>query len=109
MEKILNEISLKYNEGFFSHNVQSVRTLMNIENKGLGNNITVQVLDAILCHNGEMLQNIYYPQEKEKTHLAKEEYQRKSTLGDCKRNKQTMQRILQQRSSATAAALLLNP
>ena len=65
-EKILNEISLKYNEGFFSHNVQSVRTLMNIENKGLGNNITVQVLDAILCHNGEMLQNIYYPQEKTK-------------------------------------------
>jgi len=65
-EKILNEISLKYNEGHFSHNVQSVRTLMNIENKGLGNNITLQVLDAILCHNGEMLQNIYYPQSKTK-------------------------------------------
>lgn len=60
-EKILNEISLKYNEGFFAHNVQSVRTLMNIENKGLGNNLTLQVLDAILCHNGEMLQNVYTP------------------------------------------------
>lgn len=60
-EKILNEISLKYNEGFFAHNVQSVRTLMNIENKGLGNNLTLQVLDAILCHNGEMLQNVYAP------------------------------------------------
>lgn len=65
-EKILNEISLRYNEGFFAHNVQSVRTLMNVENKGLGNNITLQVLDAILCHNGEMLQNIYYPQKKSK-------------------------------------------
>jgi glycosyltransferase involved in cell wall biosynthesis len=42
-EKILNEISLKYNEGFFSHNVQSVRTLMNIENKGLGNALKVAV------------------------------------------------------------------
>ena len=72
-EKILNEISLKYNEGFFSHNVQSVRTLMNIENKGLGNNVSLQVLDAILCHNGEMLQNIYSPQEKTKE-IFLEEY-----------------------------------
>ena len=65
-ERILNEISLKHNQGFFAHNVQSVRTLMEIENNGLGNNITLQVLDAILCHNGEMIQNIYYPQNKTK-------------------------------------------
>lgn len=71
-EKILNEISLRYNEGFFAHNVQSVRTLMNIENKGLGNNITLQVLDAILCHNGEMVQNIYKPEEKTKEIFLKE-------------------------------------
>ena len=71
-EKILNEISLNYNEGFFSHNVQSVRTLMNIENKGLGNNITIQVLDAILCHNGEMLENIYTPVKKSKKEFLNE-------------------------------------
>lgn len=65
-EKILNNLSLKYNEGFFFHNVQSVRTLMYIENKGLGTNITLQVLDAILCHNGEELKPIYYPQPKTK-------------------------------------------
>lgn len=65
-EHILNEISLRYNEGYFCHNVQSVRTLMNIENKGKGNNITLQVLDAILCHNGEMIQNVYYPHKKTK-------------------------------------------
>lgn len=63
-EKILNEISLKYNEGFFNHNVQSVRTLMNIENNGKGSNITLQVLDAILCHNGEAISNIYRPTKK---------------------------------------------
>ena len=63
-ERILNEISLKHNEGYFSHNVQSVRTLMCIENKGLGNNVSLQVLDAILCHNGEMIQNIYSPEKK---------------------------------------------
>ena len=63
-EKILNEISLKYNEGYFNHNVQSVRTLMYIENYGKGSNISVQVLDAILAHNGEMLGNKYYPKQK---------------------------------------------
>lgn len=63
-ESILNEISLKYGEGYFNHNVQSVRTLMVIENYGLGSNISVQVLDAILCHNGEMIQGRYSPVKK---------------------------------------------
>lgn len=71
-EQILNDISLQYNEGYFAHNVQSVRTLMHIENKGLGNNISLQVLDAILCHNGEMLQNMYYPKKKTKEMFLEE-------------------------------------
>jgi len=71
-ERILNEISLKHGQGFFAHNVQSVRTLMVIENNGLGNNITLQVLDAILCHNGEIVQNTYHPQEKTKEIFLKE-------------------------------------
>lgn len=58
-EHILNKISLENNEGIFMHNIQSVRTLMYIENNGLGNNITIQVLDGILCHNGEKLLNKY--------------------------------------------------
>ena len=74
-ERILNEISLKHNQGFFAHNVQSVRILMEIENNGLGNNITLQVLDAILCHNGEMIQNIYYPQNKTKEMFLNEYYE----------------------------------
>ena len=63
-ESILNKISLRYGEGYFNHNVQSVRTLMNIENGGKGNNITIQVLDAIFCHNGEMLEGRYKPVSK---------------------------------------------
>lgn len=73
-ERILNEISLKYKEGYFAHNVQSVRTLMNIENNGLGNNVCLQVLDAILCHNGEMIQNIYEPIQKTKEEFLNEYY-----------------------------------
>lgn len=58
-ERILNDLSLEYNEGIFMHNIQSVRTLMYLENNGYGNNITIQVLDGILCHNGEKLLNCY--------------------------------------------------
>lgn len=65
-ERILNEISLKYNEGVFMHNVQSVRTLMNLEDNGNGKNLCVQTLDGILCHNGEFVQAKYYPKTKTK-------------------------------------------
>ena len=70
-EKFINKLSLKFNEGFFNHNVQSVRTLMNIENQGKGVNITVQVLDAILCHNGEALLQKYEPKKKEHKRVFK--------------------------------------
>lgn len=52
-ERCLNKISLRYGEGYFVHNVQSVRNFMNLEKGGNGSNLTVQVLDGILCHNGE--------------------------------------------------------
>lgn len=39
---------------------------MKLENHGMGNNVTVQVLDAIFCHNGEMLEGLYSPTAKTK-------------------------------------------
>lgn len=65
-EHILNKISLANNEGYFNHNIQSVRTLMALENNGKGKNISVQVLDAIMCHNGEVAMDTYAPCEKTK-------------------------------------------
>ncbi|MDD2505371.1 MAG: HD domain-containing protein [Bacilli bacterium] len=59
-EEFLNELSIKHNEGFFMHNVQSVRVLTSIENK----NISIQVLDGILCHNGEFALKEYFPKKK---------------------------------------------
>ena len=63
-ESILNDLSIKYDNTYFNHNVQSVRQLMVLENNGEGSNISVQVLDGILCHNGEFLQGKYYPKKK---------------------------------------------
>ena len=71
-ENQLNKLSLEYGEGYFNHNVQSVRTLMTLENNGKGKNISIQVLDAILCHNGEILEEKYYPVEKTKEDFLRE-------------------------------------
>ncbi len=64
-EYILNDISLKHNEGYFSHNVQSVRELLTIDHDGTGCNLTIQTLDGILCHNGEIEQKKYKPIKKD--------------------------------------------
>ena len=71
-ETYLNELSEKHNEGVFMHNVQSVRNLMNLEKNGKGLNITIQVLDGILCHNGELILDEYRPIEKTQEEFLKE-------------------------------------
>ena len=71
-EEILNDISLKNNAGYFNHNIHSVRLLMDIENYGQGKDITVQTLDAIMCHNGELAQNEYHPRPKTKDEFLAE-------------------------------------
>ncbi len=74
-ESILNGISTRVGEGYFNHNVQSVRQLMVLENEGRGCNLTVQTLDAILCHNGELELKEYRPRKKTKETFL-EEYNR---------------------------------
>ena len=71
-EAILNEISLENNEGYFNHNVHSVRLLMYIENYGKGLNITLQTLDAIMCHNGEFASQMYEVKKKSKEEFLSE-------------------------------------
>lgn len=63
-ERILDEISMKYDGTHFSHNVESMRELMILENNGKGTNLTIQVLDGILCHNGEFIIDEYRPKKK---------------------------------------------
>lgn len=71
-ETFLNELSLKHNEGIFMHNVQSVRNLMYLEKNGEGLNLTIQTLDGILCHNGELILDKYYPINKTKEQFIKD-------------------------------------
>ena len=53
-EKFLSDLCKSYGAGPFLHNIQSVRSLQNIERKGKGWNLSLQVLDGILCHDGEL-------------------------------------------------------
>jgi dGTPase len=60
-ERFLSELSVKYGLGQFLHNLQSVRFLQKIERKGRGWNLTLQVLDGVLCHNGELYSQALHP------------------------------------------------
>lgn len=56
-ETFLSEICVEHGLPPFQHNIQSVRFLDNLERKGRGWNLTLQTLDGILCHDGEVHSN----------------------------------------------------
>ncbi len=60
-ESFLSEICQQHGLPPFLHNVQSVRFLDCIEKKGRGLNLTLQTLDGILCHDGEIHQQQLIP------------------------------------------------
>lgn len=53
-ERFLSVLCEIHQIGRFLHNIQGVRFLQEIERKGKGWNLTLQVLDGILCHDGEI-------------------------------------------------------
>ncbi len=53
-ETYLNRLCLEHGIGAFMHNVQSVRFLERVEKGGQGLNLSLQVLDGVLCHDGEV-------------------------------------------------------
>ena len=67
-EKVLNDISIRELGIPFMHNLQSVRTYMEIHNE----NLSIQVLDGMMCHNGEKLEECYYPVKKTKEEFLKD-------------------------------------
>ena len=89
-EALLNEISLRELGEYFAHNIQGVRHYMEVENHGEGLNLSVQVLDGIMCHNGEMLSNVYTPVAKTKEEFLRE-YDRNEILNEfnLEKNKKT--------------------
>ncbi len=60
-ERFLSELCLEHGIGTFQHNVQSVHFLDVVERKGRGWNLCLQTLDGILCHDGEVHNQILAP------------------------------------------------
>lgn len=60
-EKAINDCLVERQFGYFTHNANSVRNLLFIERNGMGYNVSLQVIDGILCHNGEILSPVYRP------------------------------------------------
>ncbi len=65
-ERFLSELCRSGGIGYFLHNVQSVQFLDFVERKGKGWNLCLQTLDGILCHDGEIHNQVLKP-EREKT------------------------------------------
>jgi dGTPase len=53
-ETMLDSLCRQHGLPSFQHNLQSIRFLDHIERKGRGWNLSLQVLDGILCHDGEI-------------------------------------------------------
>ena len=71
-EAILNEIAKEELNEYFAHNIQGVRECMIVDRDGNGLNLTIQTLDGIMCHNGEILNPIYRPMKKDKEEFLRE-------------------------------------
>lgn len=63
-EHILSKLCRTYGLKSFQHNIQSVQFLDRFERKGKGWNLTLQVLDGILCHDGEVHNSRLAPRRK---------------------------------------------
>ena len=51
-ERFLSRFTHEHGAGFFHHNLQSIQLLDSIEKNGKGWNLSLQTMDAIICHNG---------------------------------------------------------
>lgn len=85
-EALLDEISQRELNEYFAHNIQSVRHYLEVENDGTGLNLTIQVLDGIMCHNGEMLSNEYIPIPKTKEEFYKQYQDAYTDIATSKKN-----------------------
>jgi len=61
-EKALSELCQKHNIGCFHHNIESLHIVDNISRQGEGLNLTFQVRDGIISHDGEIHEGKIHPQ-----------------------------------------------
>ena len=83
-ENFLAELCIKHGLSPFQHNIQSVRFLDHLERKGRGWNLSLQTLDGILCHDGEIHANRISPNPDKDFDTLDQELLQKQTAIDTK-------------------------
>ena len=87
-EKFLSKLCQQHQIGPFLHNIQGVRFLQEIERKGRGWNLTLQVLDGIFCHDGEVHSQALEPKREKSFEILRREMAEKAA--DPRRDKWPM-------------------
>jgi len=77
-EKFLSQLCQQHQIGPFLHNIQGVRFLQEIERKGRGWNLSLQVLDGIFCHDGEIHSQALEANRKKSFNILNREMEKKS-------------------------------
>ena len=90
-ERILSEICRSYDMGYFHHNIQSVQFLDRVERKGKGWNLCLQTLDGILCHDGEIHNEMLEPKKNKTFEILEKEIQDKNANPEIKLIPMTME------------------
>lgn len=76
-ERFLSELCHQAGIGHFMHNVQSIQFLDCVERKGKGWNLCLQTLDGILCHDGEIHNQVLAPLKEKNFKILEEEIEKK--------------------------------
>ena len=79
-ERALSKICKKYGIGQFHHNIESLHIVDNISRRGTGLNLTFQVRDGILSHDGEVHNTKLVP-DRNKSEVDIQEYVRRQEAG----------------------------
>lgn len=76
-ERYLSKLCKAEGIGYFLHNVQSIQFLDRLERKGRGWNLCLQTLDGILCHDGEIHNQVLEPKKDKSFDDLSQEMERK--------------------------------
>lgn len=81
-ERFLSKLCQQAGIGYFLHNVQSIQFLDHVERKGQGWNLCLQTLDGILCHDGEIHNQVLRPNNNKTFESLEQELTQKKQMPD---------------------------
>jgi len=101
-EKILDTLCREQGLPSFQHNLQSVQFLEKIERQGRGLNLTLQTLDGIMCHDGEVHNRTMRPRRQKTFADLDRDFRQKAAEPDLELTPMTLEGCVVRFSDTTA-------